>query len=71
MTPLSNLQHKLRTVTYNKLRLRNIETIEQLESMTDDELLKVNGVGKGAVTQIRKAIAVYRSLELMGGKVIA
>ena len=33
-----------------------IHTIEDLKELTDDELLKMNGIGKARVAEIREAL---------------
>ena len=34
----------------------DVHTIEQLKELTDDELLKLNGIGKARVAEIREAL---------------
>ena len=41
---------------YRKLRLSGIETLQQLLDKTDEELLSINGLGKGALKEIKNEL---------------
>lgn len=42
--------------TYNCLKRRRIDTVEQLQVMTDDELMKIRGFGIGCLMEVRRTI---------------
>ena len=42
--------------TYNCLKRKRIDTVEQLQEMTDDQLMKIRGFGMGCLAEVRRLI---------------
>lgn len=57
-TPIEELNLSLRA--YNALRRARIFSVEQLRSMTDDELMKVRNLGKKSFVEIKDKLSQYK-----------
>ena len=53
----TNSLSKLAAPAQRALASAGIATLEQLARLTEDEILKLHGVGKNAVAALRKALA--------------
>ena len=60
---LIDWQLNLYTRTYNALRRNRITTIEQLEAMSDSDILRIKNVGHQGLQVIREQIAKFREDE--------
>lgn len=64
-TPLTVLEGRIRTQAFNALMQygrgpRPFQSIDEVEDAPDGQLLRLSGMGRTGIAQIRKAIADYR-----------
>jgi DNA-directed RNA polymerase alpha subunit len=48
--------------TYNHLKRNGINFIEQIDCMTDEDILKIKRVGKNALIEIRESLKEYKTM---------